>query len=120
MDAGRAPCDTDPMRRATMTAAGLACGLALACGATQRWHLLHPPESLDPDAPGGIRLLPRTPMAEWRIAGTYAGRDECLAARDAAWDENLGRARAAVGDDAKYDVGVRRAVQARCVRAPHR
>ena len=39
-------------------------------------------------------------------------------ARQQRTDEAIDRAHAAVGEDAKYDLDVRRAVNARCVAAP--
>lgn len=98
-------------------AIAIAAGLAAGCAVRPGWHLLHPPERIDAAAPGGVRLLPHAAIEEWRLQGTYTSERACTAARDAAWDEHLARALAAAGDDAKYDVGVRRAVHARCLPA---
>lgn len=109
------------MHRATwVVVGGIVAGLAGACATRQSWQLLQPPETADAQAPGGVRLHPHAPVEDWRIAGTYANEDACAAARDDAWQRNLDRAHAEAGADAKYDVGVRRAVHARCVPAAER
>lgn len=99
---------------------GAAATLVAACATGPRWHLVHPPEAPDAAAPGGGRLFPRAPVAEWRVVAAYETEDACDAARGDALEANLTRAHAEAGDDAKYDLGVRRAVNARCVPVPQR
>jgi hypothetical protein len=103
-----------------MVVVGIVGGLAAGCATHQSWRLVQPPEAADAAAPGGVRLFPRAPLDDWPIAGTYPSEEACAAARDAAWNENVERAHAEAGDDAKYDPAVRRAVHARCLPAPER
>jgi len=91
---------------------------AAGCATHRGWQLVHPPETADAAAPGGGRLFPSVSVDEWRVVDTFGDETECTTAVATALDENLARAHAAFGDDAKYDLGVRRAVNARCVPVP--
>lgn len=92
--------------------------LVLAGCATQRWALLYPPERADPAAPKGVRLVPRAPLDQWSTQATFSSADACRRRLDADARAAVDRARATAGDDAKYELPLRRAVSARCVPAP--
>jgi hypothetical protein len=89
--------------------AGVACHRARPA-----WILMHPPEVRDESYPRGYRLLPAAPMSEWRRVAAFDTQDACEAARRRDVDDSIDRARAEHGDDAKYDLTVRRAVNAIC------
>lgn len=99
------------------------CLLLLGCCARPRtdarepgaWLLVHPPEREDVDAPRGVRLHPKAPLGEWSEAGAFASEGECVETRDQRVVAAAERARAVHGDEAKYDLELRRAVNARCV-----
>lgn len=104
------------MRATTwLVAVGLVGALGAGCARQRGWQLLHPPERQDADAPGGVRLLPRSGMDAWRVVHVYPTEAACQEAKATALNEQVVRARAAAGDDAKYDLDLRRAVHARCL-----
>ena len=77
---------------------------------------MQPPEVRNESYPRGYQLLPGAPLSDWRQVAAFDNEAACEEARQRRTDEAIDRARAAVGeDDAKYDLDVRRAVQARCV-----
>ena len=81
---------------------------------------MQPPEVRNESYPRGYQLLPGAPLSDWRQVAGFDSETACEEARQRRTDEALDRARAAVGeDDAKYDLDVRRAVNARCVPPPH-
>ena len=92
----------------------LAAGVS-ACSTHDGFRLIHPPAVADAAFPGGYRLLVKAPLGDWEVAGRFASREACNRARQAAAEDAVVRARARVGDAAKYDLDVRRAVHARCV-----
>jgi hypothetical protein len=94
--------------------AGLA--VAAACHRGPAWVLLHPPEVRDESYPRGYRLVPAAPLAEWRSVAGFDSEAACQAARQKGVDDSIDRARAEHGDDAKYELTVRRAVNAVCAR----
>jgi len=57
-------------------------------------------------------------VSDWRQVAAFAREAAREEARQRRTDEAIERARAAVGEDAKCDPDVRRAVNARCVAAP--
>ena len=79
--------------------------------------MIRPPEVADAQAPRGYHLVPTAPQAEWLRQARYVTQAECDEARETNAETAIVRARAALGDDAKFDLDVRRAVNARCVRA---
>ncbi len=79
------------------------------------WTLARPPEVPNENFPRGYQLLPTAPLDEWHQVATFASEAACEAARKRRLDDAIDRARAAVGDDARYDLDVRRAVNSRCV-----
>jgi len=95
---------------------GLILAGAAACAARGDFRLIHPPAARDDQLPGGYRLLTKAPLDEWQVEGQFASREACDQARQAAIDSTITAAHARVGDEAKNDLGVRRAVNARCVR----
>lgn len=108
-------------------ALGLAAlALVAACGPVARteggrgWLLVQPPELADPSAPRGRRLVPTAPITSWKDVGTFPTETACDEARRVGTDTAIDRARAISGAEARYDLDVRRAVNARCVPADPR
>jgi hypothetical protein len=87
------------------------------CASRDAFRLVHPPAGPDAHLPGGVRLLTKAPLGEWVVGARFASRAACERARQEATDRAIADAEARVGDDAKNDLGVRRAVNARCVRS---
>jgi hypothetical protein len=81
------------------------------------WLLLHPPDVVEPLAPRGRRLLPAAPLVEWHQAGAFPTETACEEARHVRATTVIDRTRAAEGENARFDLDVRRAVNARCVHA---
>jgi hypothetical protein len=102
--------------RSRILAASL-LALAGACASRDGFRLMHPPAQPQSNFPGGYRLLTKAPLADWSVVGRFPDRDACEQAKRAAADDAVATARARSGDEAKYDLGVRRAVNARCVPA---
>jgi len=103
--------------RAALLAACLLA--ALACMRPRpTWTLVQPPEVRNESYPRGFQLLPEAPMSDWREVAVFDSEAACEEARRRRTDEAIERARTAVGEEAKYDLDVRRAVNARCVAAP--
>jgi hypothetical protein len=94
---------------------GVVTVAAVACAPGVRWRLMEPPEVANPSYPRGVQLLPNTPKAEWHAVGAFASEDACETARRERTDDAIDRARDAVGDEAKFELPVRRAVNAVCV-----
>ena len=92
-----------PARPSTMTAAD--------------WRLVYPPESPDAHYPKGVHLQRSAPLGEWTPGEQYASEDACETARLQKIDDAIDTARITRGDDAKFELPVRRAVNARCVSA---
>lgn len=104
----------------------LAVAVAVACrppapappatGGT--WALVHPPEIADGTMPMGVRLLPSEPIERWQPTGRFDGEAACDAARRQRINETIDSARRRLGPtEAKFDLDVRRAVNACCVPA---
>src|SRR5262245_14686879 len=91
--------------------------LASACATRDGFHLVHPPARPESNVPGGYGLLTKAPLAEWSVVASFDDQEACEKAKRAASEDAVVTARARAGDEAKYDLGVRRAVNARCVRA---
>jgi hypothetical protein len=79
------------------------------------WLLVHPPEVRDDAYPKGVHLLADAPLAAWPPRGGYPTREDCELARKAQLDTAIERARAEHADGARYELSVRRAVNALCV-----
>jgi hypothetical protein len=87
-------------------------------GATaQGYHLVHPPDVPDERYPGGVHVRSNAPLATWHEVAIFATREKCESSRIERIDESIDAARAQVGDQAKYQLPVRRAVNARCMPA---
>jgi hypothetical protein len=97
-----------------------ACAPAGRTAGSQGWRLVHPPEVADPTAPRGRRLVPTAPIGSWKDVGSFPTETACDEARRVDTDTTIDRARALSGPDAKHDLDVRRAVNARCVPADAR
>ena len=78
---------------------------------------MQPPEVQNESYPHGWQLLPSAPMSDWQPVGGFDSEAACEEARQRRTDDAIDHARAAVGEDAKNDLDVRRAVNARCVAA---
>lgn len=100
--------------------AGVGCGVRSAPPpardtAAQRYELIHPPDVPDARYPGGVHLRSDAPLASWHRVAAFATREHCETSRTRRIDDTIDEARAEVGEDAKYQLPVRRAVNARCV-----
>ena len=94
---------------------GLVLFVLAGCASHDAFRLVHPPAEQAADFPGGYRLLTKAPLDDWQVVGRFASRTDCEQARQAATDRTIDHARATLGADAKNDLDVRRAVNARCV-----
>ena len=103
-------------RYARIAAASL-LAFAGACATRDGFRLVHPPARPEANFPGGYRLLTKAPLADWSVVGQFPDRDACEQAKLAAAEDAVVTARARAGDQAKYDLDVRSAVNARCVPA---
>jgi hypothetical protein len=81
------------------------------------WALVHPPDVADARAPGGLWLLPEQPIERWHQSGRFETEAACDAARHRRIDDTIDAARRRLGAEAKFDVDVRRAVNACCIPA---
>ena len=82
---------------------------------TAGWQLLEPPQEANDRYPRGYRVLSDAPLEQWQPQGSYASFEECTKAVREREDRFIDSAHAAVGNDAKNDLAVRRAVHAKCV-----
>ena len=101
-----------------------ACGGCVARSAPQShtlpppgFALMHPPDVPDTHYPGGVHVVSEAPMETWHRDAVFATREECELSRITRIDDSIDAARAEVGDQAKFQLPVRRAVNARCVLA---
>ena len=90
---------------------------ASTTAAAADWRLVYPPESPDAQYPKGVHLRRSAPLEEWTPGERYASEDACEIARLQKIDDAIDAARVTRGDDAKFELPVRRAVNARCVAA---
>lgn len=97
-------------------AAPLLLAIAGACATRDVFRLVHPPTARDDAFPGGYRLVTTAPVSDWAVSERFATRVACEEALQTATATAINQAEAAVGTNAKNDLGVRRAVNARCVR----
>ena len=97
-----------------LLAAVVACS-GMGVSRRGRWLLMQPPEVEDETAPRGHRLVPGAPLSQWHEVAALGSEEECLAVKQLEIDRTIDRAREEVGADAKYELPVRRAVNARCV-----
>lgn len=83
--------------------------------ASTGFELIHPPDSPDTHYPGGVRVRWDAPLDAWHRDAVFATQEECESSRIARIDDTIDKARAEVGDQAKFQLPVRQAVNARCV-----
>jgi len=83
--------------------------------AAQGYRLVHPPDAADDHYPGGVRIRSEAPLTSWHQDARFATFEECESSRINRIDDSIDKARIEVGDQAKYQLPVRRAVHARCV-----
>jgi hypothetical protein len=81
------------------------------------WVLVHPPQERDPTFPRGVHLLTRAPVTTWQARAIFDTIEACESRKREDVDRTIDSAWASIGPDAKNDLGVRRAVNARCVPA---
>jgi hypothetical protein len=103
--------------RSALLSALLVAALAGCLRSRATWALLQPPEVRNENFPRGYQILSTAPMNEWRRIDSFESEAACEQARQRRTDEAIDRARVTQGDDAKFDLDVRRAVNARCVTA---
>lgn len=83
--------------------------------ASPGYRLVRPPDVRDERYPGGVRVRSDAPLTTWEHVAVFATREECESSRITRIDDSIDKARAEVGDQAKYQLPVRHAVNARCV-----
>lgn len=81
----------------------------------QGYQLLLPPDVPNTRYPGGVRVQTDRPYADWHHLAVFPTFEECETTRIHHIDDSIDHARAEVGDQAKFQLPVRRAVNARCV-----
>ena len=96
-------------------AAATLVALAGACATRDGFQLMHPPAQPEANFPAGYRLLPKAPIADWSVVARFPDREACEKAKRAAAQDAVEKAQERSGDQAKYDLDLRRAVHARCV-----
>ena len=105
------------MQRPALVALFFLAAFAGCPRARATWTLLQPPEVRNESFPRGYQILPNAPLDDWHRIAAFDSQAACEEARQRRTDEAIDRARATLGDDAKFDLDVRRAVNARCVMA---
>lgn len=107
---------------ALVLVAALSLVLPAACGHPHgaamppaSWRLVYPPEARDDRYPRGVHLVRSAPLSEWTAGDQFGSEDDCEASRVQRIDDAIGQARLEHGDEAKFELPVRRAVNARCV-----
>jgi len=84
---------------------------------SQRYRLMNPPDVRDEHYPGGVHVRSDAPLQAWSQVAMFPTFEECETSRLHRIDDSIDRARLEVGERAKYELPVRRAVNARCVSA---
>src|SRR5688572_14237977 len=82
---------------------------------SQGYRLMNPPYVRDEHYPGGVHVRSDAPLKSWSQVAMFATAEECETSRVHRIDDSIDRARLEVGERAKYELPVRRAVHARCV-----
>jgi hypothetical protein len=83
----------------------------------QSFELLSPPDVPDEHYPGGAHVQTSAPLSKWHRVAMFATLEECETSRTARIDDTIDEARIRAGNQAKNQLPVRHAVNARCVRA---
>ena len=91
------------------------CAARSEGAASQGHRLIHPPDVPDESYPGGVNIQSDAPLTTWHQVAVFATFEACESTRITRIDEAIDKARVEVGDRAKYQLPVRRAVNARCV-----
>lgn len=79
------------------------------------YRLVVPPDVPDTHYPGGIHIRVGAPYEHWHQVALFPTLEECESTRVHRIDESIDSARAEVGEQAKFQLPVRRAVNARCI-----
>jgi hypothetical protein len=85
--------------------------------AARGYELICPPDVPDTRYPGGVHVVGDAPTSKWRHVALFVTLEECESSRITRIDDSIDEARRRVGDKAKFELPVRRAVNARCVAA---
>ena len=85
--------------------------------ASQGYQLIDSPEVPDERYPGGVHIQSDAPPTTWHPVAVFATHEECESSRIKRVDDSIDKARVEAGAQAKYQLPVRRAVNARCVSA---
>lgn len=86
--------------------------------ASTGYCLIRPPDVPDTHYPGGFHVQAGAPLEKWQQVATFATREECETSRIDRIDTSIDQAREEFGAQAKLQLPVRRAVNARCVGTP--
>lgn len=70
--------------------------------ASQSYQLIVPPEMRDEHYPGGLHIRPDAPRSTWHQVAVFATNEECESSRITRIDDSIDKARAEVGEQAKY------------------
>jgi hypothetical protein len=82
---------------------------------SSNYELVQPPDVKDDRYPGGVHVRSDAPLDTWQRVAAFPTREDCESSRIARIDDTIDKARAEVGDRAKFQLPVRQAVNARCV-----
>jgi len=82
------------------------------------YQLVRPPAVPDTRYPGGFHVQASAPLEKWQQVAAFQTREDCETSRIAQIDESIDQAREEFGAQAKFQMPVRRAVNARCVGTP--
>ena len=82
------------------------------------YRLIRPPDVPDTHYPGGFHVQAGAPLEQWQQVASFGTREECETSRIDRIDGSIDQAHEEFGAQAKLQLPVRRAVQARCVAAP--
>ncbi|MEO6026595.1 MAG: hypothetical protein ABIR79_06985 [Candidatus Binatia bacterium] len=86
--------------------------------ASAGYRLIRPPDVPDTHYPGGSHIQAGAPLEKWQQVAAFTTREECETSRIDRIDDSIDQAREEFGAQAKFQLSVRRAVNARCVGAP--
>ncbi len=86
--------------------------------ASAGYRLIRPPDVPDTRYPGGFHVQTGAPLEKWQQVAAFRTREECETSRIERIDDSIDEARAEFGAQAKFQLPVRRAVNARCVGTP--
>ncbi len=87
-------------------------------GASAGYRLVLPPHVADTHYPGGFHVQAEAPLDRWQQVAAFPTREACETSRIGRIDDSIDQAREEFGAQAKFQLPVRRAVNARCVGTP--